>query len=290
MKKNYYILLFLIFISINFSYCSESKDNGNQINNEKNENIVNDTISFKYIKIASFNIQVFGKSKIKNPEIMKYIVQIIKNFDIVAIQEIRSKEQDVLPTLIDMLGNNWEYRISEPLGRTQSKEQYGFVYNKDKIKIKYCIQVTDINDVLHREPFICYCQAGNFDFSLINIHTDPDEVNYEINILDDILKEEIKTEKDAIILGDLNASPEKFGELLNIEGISWAIPDSVKTNVLETKNYDNLVFIKTYLNEFVSGAVFNFKTEYNLSDSLAKKISDHFPVYGIFRIDMDDDD
>lgn len=290
MKKNSLIFLILVLLSFNLSYCNENKDNENQSQNEKIENTKNDSISFKYIKIASFNIQVFGKNKIKNAEVMKCIVQIIKNFDIVAIQEIRSKEQDVLPTLTDMLGNNWEYRISEPLGRTQSKEQYGFVYNKDKVKIKYCIQVTDINDVLHREPFICYCQSGNFDFSLINIHTDPDEVKNEINILDDILKEEIKTEKDAIILGDLNASPNQFGELLNIEGVSWAIPDSVKTNVLGTKNYDNLVFIKTYLNEFVSGAVFNFKAEYNLSDSFAKKISDHFPVYGIFRIDLDDDD
>jgi|DewCreStandDraft_4_1066084.scaffolds.fasta_scaffold00462_22 hypothetical protein len=284
MKRKLITLVLFFIISLSLSYCDNKKED-----NDKPQNIVLDTSS-SYIKIASFNIQVFGKTKLKNQEVMKYIVQIIKNFDIVAIQEIRSKGQEILPTLTDILGNNWDYRVSEPLGRTQSKEQYGFVYNKDKVKIRYCTQVTDINDVLHREPFICYCQAGNFDFSLINIHTDPDEVAFEINILDDILKEEINTEKDAIILGDFNASPDKFGELLGIEGISWAVPDSIKTNVIETKNYDNLVFIKTYLNEFVTGGVFNFKIEYNLDLNFAKKISDHLPVYGVFRIDLKDDD
>ena len=41
------------------------------------------------IKIASFNIQIFGQSKASDQEVMNILVQIIRNFDIVAIQEIR---------------------------------------------------------------------------------------------------------------------------------------------------------------------------------------------------------
>jgi deoxyribonuclease-1-like protein len=243
------------------------------------------------IKIASFNIQVFGQSKLKNDVIMDYIVQIIKNFDIVAIQEIRSKEQDVIPTLVAKLYDDvWDFRISERLGRTSSKEQYAFVFKKGIIDVDSCFQIPDPQDVLHREPYVCYAQAGNFDFSLINIHTDPDEVDEEINFLDDILRSELDKEKDAILLGDLNASPSQFDELTQMENIGWVVNDGIPTNTRETKTYDNLVFIKSNVIEYISGGVFNFKSEYQISDSIALKISDHFPVYGEFDINMPDDD
>ena len=41
------------------------------------------------IKIASFNIQIFGKTKASKQEVMDILAQFILEFDIVAIQEIR---------------------------------------------------------------------------------------------------------------------------------------------------------------------------------------------------------
>ncbi len=43
------------------------------------------------ISIATFNIQVFGKSKSNNTKVMQILSNIIRLFDIVAIQEIRDK-------------------------------------------------------------------------------------------------------------------------------------------------------------------------------------------------------
>jgi deoxyribonuclease-1-like protein len=222
---------------------------------------------------------------------MDYIVRIIKNFDIIAIQEIRSKEQNIIPKLVAKLDADvWDFRISERLGRTSSKEQYAFVFKKGIIDIDSCFQIPDPHDALHREPYVCYAQAGNFDFSLINIHTDPDEVDEEINILDDVLRSELYKEKDALLLGDLNASPSEFDELVQVENIGWVINDGTPTNTRETKTYDNLVFIKSNMVEYIRGGVFNFKSEYQIPDSIALKISDHYPVYGEFDIGLPDDD
>src|SRR5262245_49506328 len=55
------------------------------------------------IRIASFNIQVFGETKVNNPEVMQVIVAILRNFDLIAIQEVRSISPDVLPQLIGLL-------------------------------------------------------------------------------------------------------------------------------------------------------------------------------------------
>ena len=42
--------------------------------------------------IASFNIQVLGKSKMSKPGVVEVLAQVIRQFDIVAIQEVRAKE------------------------------------------------------------------------------------------------------------------------------------------------------------------------------------------------------
>src|SRR5262245_60391696 len=42
------------------------------------------------IRLASFNIQVFGRTKIDKPVVMATITRIVQQFDVVAIQEVRS--------------------------------------------------------------------------------------------------------------------------------------------------------------------------------------------------------
>ena len=40
------------------------------------------------MKIASFNIQVFGRSKLRRP-VMKVLCDVVRRFDVLAIQEVR---------------------------------------------------------------------------------------------------------------------------------------------------------------------------------------------------------
>ncbi len=242
------------------------------------------------LAIASFNIQVFGQSKMRKPAVMERITGIIRNFDIVAIQEIRSKKQDIMPRLVEKLGEGWDFVISERLGRTSSKEQYAFVYKTDKIIIDSTLQIEDPDDNLHREPFVCFARAGEFDFCLINIHTDPDEVKDEVNALDDVLIKMLVLEKDAILLGDLNASEPEFGEINLIPDISWAVPEKTPTNVRMNKTYDNIVFIQNNFKEFIAGGVYNYTRELGLTREDALDISDHFPVYVYAYTGGEDDD
>lgn len=57
---------------------------------------------------------------------MDILSRIIKRYDVVAIQEVRSKEQNVIPALLNLVNDadtKYDYVISERLGRTASKEQ-----------------------------------------------------------------------------------------------------------------------------------------------------------------------
>jgi len=83
------------------------------------------------IRIASFNIQVFGRSKASKPEVMEVLANIISQFDVVAIQEIRDKSGKAIKDLevaVDDLGENYDFIIGPRLGRTSSKEQYAYIY------------------------------------------------------------------------------------------------------------------------------------------------------------------
>src|SRR5580765_7829814 len=57
------------------------------------------------VRIASFNIQVFGKTKLAKPEVMDVLAETVRRFDLVAIQEVRSTADDILPRFIDQINS-----------------------------------------------------------------------------------------------------------------------------------------------------------------------------------------
>lgn len=250
------------------------------------------------IRVASFNIQIFGRDKISKPDVMQVLVKIVQQFDLVAIQEIRSRDDDILPRFIEMLnanGRHYDFVIGPRLGRSNSKEQYAFVFDQQTIEVDrtQLYTVNDPTDVLHREPLVGWFRTRTvpleqaFTFSLINIHTDPDEVDQEINWLDDVFRavqSDARQEDDAIILGDFNASEKKFGELGQIANIFAVIPSNVATNTAGTKSYDNIVFDRIATTEYTGrSGVFDFIHEgFNLSQEAAKAVSDHMPVWAEF--------
>lgn len=250
------------------------------------------------ITIASFNIQVFGQSKLNKPDVMEVLTKIVRQFDVVAIQEVRSSQQDVLPRFVSMLnadGSRFDFAIGERLGRTSSKEQYAYIFNTATIEIdrSTIYTVGDPDDLLHREPMAASFRvrgpASNeaFTFTLVNIHTDPDEVDMEVDVLDNVMqavRSDGRGEDDIILLGDLNADERSFGELGQMPDVYWVI-SGVPTNTRGTKTYDNLLFFASATTEFSGrGGVFNFQEEYQLTAEQALQVSDHFPVWGEFDL------
>ncbi|HBL44427.1 MAG TPA: hypothetical protein DDZ90_13640, partial [Planctomycetaceae bacterium] len=57
------------------------------------------------IRIATFNIQVFGLSKMQKPKVPQILARIIQQFDVVAIQEIRASDQSFLDDFLKILNS-----------------------------------------------------------------------------------------------------------------------------------------------------------------------------------------
>lgn len=248
------------------------------------------------IRLASFNIQVFGERKLRKPKVMAVLTDVIRRFDVVAIQEIRSVNQHVLPSLIELLnadGDPYDYVIGERQGRTSSKEQYAFVFDTETIEVDRAAaySIDDPDDLLHRPPLVCPFRVRGppsnetFTFTLINVHTDPDEVDQELDVLADVYREVRRHsggEDDIILLGDLNTDDRHLGRLGEVAGIRVVIAGA-PTNTRQTKQYDNLALHGRSTTEFTGRAgVFDLMREYNLTLKQTLEVSDHLPVWAEF--------
>ncbi|HZL91350.1 MAG TPA: endonuclease/exonuclease/phosphatase family protein [Pirellulaceae bacterium] len=255
------------------------------------------------IRIATFNLNVFGEKKVNDPQVVDFLARICRHFDIIAVQEIRSLHQNVLPLFVEALnadGSRYEYVIGPRLGRSDSKEQYAYIFDAASVEVDrtkvYTLQ--DADDLLHREPLVAAFRVRGpqpneaFTFNLINIHVDPDETDRELDVLDNVFLNvrdlpyaDGSQEDDVILLGDLNVNDRHLRQLGRVKGIAWVVTGDQYTNTRRSAQYDNILFDTRATTEFTGRfGVFDFCRQYGLTDQQALLISDHFPVWAEFSV------
>jgi endonuclease/exonuclease/phosphatase family metal-dependent hydrolase len=255
------------------------------------------------IKVGAFNLQIYGTLKAGKPEVMTVMSKIIRNYDVIAVQEIRDDSQTALPLLRDAVNSigtqQYDYVVSDRLGRTTSKEQYAYFFNTQTIQVMGSPYVyPDINDIFQREPYVAEFKAknGNFDFVLITIHTDPDTATQEISDLPKVVEDakgKYQGEGDFIVMGDLNADCTYFNEdsqsPLRRSDYIWIINNSVDTTTKATDcTYDRIIVTSPVITDYMGNSgVFRFDEVYNLNYNSTIAVSDHYPVYAEFWINRD---
>lgn len=250
------------------------------------------------IRIASFNLEAFGPTKAEKPAVLEVIACTIRRFDVVALQEVRTERPDVLQRLLEQVnatGRHYALLAGPRVGRTASKEQFVFAFDQATIEVDRSAAYTidDPDDLLHRPPFVGWFRVRGpapdqaFTFTLVNVHTDPDEVADEIKVLDDVffsVRDDGRGEDDLILVGDFNADDQHLGELGQVSGMMAAI-SRLPTNTRQTQQFDNLVFQLPATSEYAGrSGVFDFLREYNLTLEQALQISDHLPVWAEFNM------
>ena len=251
------------------------------------------------IRIASFNIQVFGDKKLSDRLVAQTLARIVQQFDVVAIQEIRTQSdrhmQDFV-SVINSAGAHYDYVVGPRLGNSKSTEQYAYVFNTDKIMIDRVSVYTvgDPDNLLHREPLVASFSTKldpsvAFTFTLINVHTDPDApvLKQELEALAEVYRVVRRAggnEDDVIMLGDFNASDQEMGQTR-----LGMIPDlkplvrGVFSNTKQNKLYDNLLIHTPSTTEYMGrSGVLNFAQPLNMTQAQAETVSDHFPVWAEF--------
>lgn len=67
--------------------------------------IPSSAIDNETIKVAAFNLQIYGTAKASKPEVLAVLSKIVRNYDVIAVQEIRDSSQTALPMLKDAVNS-----------------------------------------------------------------------------------------------------------------------------------------------------------------------------------------
>ena len=250
-------------------------------------------------RIATFNIKVFGETKMGKPAIVDILVDTVLQYDLVAVQEIKDIDQTVPYDFLDALNNKsvstWDMVLSPRSGLQDddqsSQEQYAFYYNTSVFRSmgNGTLHNDSVDDSFQREPFIAQFEVlhqngtgTGFDLSLITIHTKPAAALSEINALPHVVDtylEQHPNESEIVILGDFNAacsyvsSNELSNSPLAHSNYTWVIENNVDTTVSDRDcAYDRIV-----TNGDLDGRlVGTWGVDTSFSDN---NVSDHYPVW-----------
>jgi endonuclease/exonuclease/phosphatase family metal-dependent hydrolase len=261
-----------------------------------------DAAAADLIAIATWNIQTLGRSKLGKPRVVATILDVLRRYDVVAVQEIKDVSGETPRRLLELL--NAARRDADPAfaaitsPRTglapddrASQEQYAFFYDTSAIEVLDDGRLyDDADDAFQREPWMARfrVRSGGFTFVLIDIHTRPESAVEEVRALSEVVAWAIREypgEDDFIVLGDFNAScddasPRELEALpLRGRGFVWVVPDDADTTVKSTTcAYDRIV-----LN---GGAARQWEGAWGIFvESIDATVSDHFPVWSRFPVD-----
>ena len=250
-------------------------------------------------RVATFNIKVFGKTKMSKPEVVSQLVDTVVQYDLVAIQEIKDIDQTVPYEFLDEINSvsedTWNMSLSPRSGTQEddqsSQEQYAYYYNTNVFReiVEGQLYNDSLDDDFQREPYISTFEllneSGNssgFDFTLITVHTKPASALAEIDALHTVVESYLENhtgESDLVILGDLNAdcsyasAQELWDSPLRFPQYKWLVNDLADTTVSSTDcAYDRIITLGN-LNDRLVGS---WGIDTTVSDS---NVSDHYPVW-----------
>jgi len=255
------------------------------------------------LKLAAWNIRILSDNSRDDAELQK-IAQTLIDYDFIAITELRDeKVLKRLQRILSESGAEYGYLISEPVGREGSshKERYAFLYYKGLVSVvtdgKLYPDAADGKDDFVRDPYWATFRAGKFDFSVIAVHVvwgdnvaDRRAEVMELSKVYQYVQRSNGAEDDVLLVGDFNTEPDDFAasrNLLNIPSMTRLFRFPQKSHIRDSSLYDNIYFQKNYVAEYLRSGIDKFdETDFGNDDSAANlAVSDHRPVWAVFRID-----
>lgn len=198
--------------------------------------------------IGSWNIRAFDGGRPRRDESFHYIAEIIDQFDICAIQEIKSDLQP-LERLVDLLGPNWGYFVTDVTGGAAgNSERMAYLFDKNRILFRNLVGELVIEDQpIARTPYFAAFQCGWFKFILCSAHItfgSNEERVKEISAISKTLCDRSKAEEEVyVFLGDMNIDTPDSETMLALKNNGMTVPLFGRTNLAkEEKHYDQIAF------------------------------------------------
>ena len=257
------------------------------------------------LKLAAWNIRILSDRSRDDTELHK-IAQTLIDYDFIAISELR--DEKVLKRIQKILsesGAEYGYLVSDPVGREGSphRERYAFLYYKGLVSVvkdgEHYPDAADGKDDFVRDPYWASFRAGKFDFSVIAVHVvwgdavagRRAEVMELAEVYQYVQEANGETEDDVLLVGDFNREPDDtmaYSNLMALPSMTQLFHLPQKSHIRDSSLYDNIFFQTDYVTEYLgSSGIDKFdETDFGNDDKAANlAVSDHRPVWAVFRID-----
>ena len=275
--------------------------------------------------IGSWNIRNFGgirnswrdtqNGPKRNLRALVYIAEIIKKFDVIAIQEVKADTTGIRFLLKEFLGPDWGLIVSDvSAGAKGNSERLAFIYDKRRVvpsglagEIVLPSEAGDNpTQQFDRTPYIVGFQAGGERFSLLTAHIRygdrPTDRIGEITSLSSYIAEEIRDratsggeERHLIVLGDFNIDDRGDNPLFQAFVSTGLVVPSQLLNLKTTystkpKFYDQIAWFMGNLDLLSNdrAGVIDFADAVYREigvKQMSYRVSDHFPIWVEFIID-----
>jgi len=246
-------------------------------------------IAFSQVKIVSWNIENLGKSKSDNE--INYIANTIKDYDIVAIQEVVAGYggAQAVASIADELnrkGSKWDYTVSEPTSSSAYKtERYAFIWKTAVVKKVGKAWLEKLYHLeIDREPFYCTFEYKSKQFTIANFHAITKSRQPETEIKYFKFLPAAYPDLNILFVGDFNCPQshsvfnplKKMGYTSAFQNQKTSLKKQCENNNCLASEFDNIWYHakKVQLNN--SKAIHFYKDFDDFNE--AKIISDHIPI------------
>jgi endonuclease/exonuclease/phosphatase family metal-dependent hydrolase len=248
------------------------------------------------ITITSWNLENLGKSK--SQVVINFIANTLKDFDIIAIQEVVAGDggAQAVARLADELnrkGSKWDYRISDPTSGLNSykRERYAFIWKTSKVTLvgRPWLETKYTNEI-NREPFFATFKSKDKRFTLVTFHAITKKMQPETEIKYFKFLPAEYPDKNLIFCGDFNCpqSHTVFNPLkkMGYRPIFTEQKTSLKmepvNNECLASEFDNVFYNRAKV-RFINSGVIKFYRSFN-SLKNARTVSDHIPIWFQFSL------
>ena len=265
------------------------------------------------LNVATWNIREFGRKR-RTEAAVHYIAEIIGQFDLVGMVELRD-DLDDLARVLKILGPYWRAVYSDMISDAGGNhERVAYVYDKraatfnglaaeadaprKKVGLQYLPQQS-----FWRSPYMASFRSGNFDFVVLTTHIRwGDSIEgrrEEIALLADWVegkrREKYSEDKDLILMGDFNIPSLTDSLFKAVSKHGLQIPKALLgiqhgSNLEKNKRYDQILHYANFPENFskAGGVLDFFIDEAHIKelfpggmtkDPFTYQMSDHLPLW-----------
>ncbi|QDT12563.1 deoxyribonuclease I [Planctomycetes bacterium K23_9] len=273
---------------------------GNPFNGLRNQTTVGPAVAarprIRNIRVASWALSGFTPSKLANPVARRNLIRVIRQFDVLALQQVTSQERDLIPRLVDAAnegGRRYEYIVGDQTGPADRQEQLAFVFDTARVRVdrRQTYTMADPENRLLYDPLVAWFQTAQlpasdaWTFSLVNVRIDLARAPMEVAMLPNVIgavRVDGRGEDDIVLAGMFQADDDYLLPTIAGQDMRAAVR-SVPTDIFGRHQTSNVLIDTKLTSEYIGrGGAFDFLRVYNLSASEAELLTSHLPVFAEF--------